>query len=61
VKTERKMIEIVQEHAVSVEWFPNNHGYPHRAECSCGWVSRGFVKYESAGLMGNEHLKSTGG
>jgi hypothetical protein len=55
------MIEIVQEHAVSVEWFPNNHGYPHRAECSCGWVSRGFVKYESAGLMGNEHLKSTGG
>ena len=29
-------------HRVSVQWFPDNHGYPYRAECStCGWHSRG--------------------
>lgn len=27
-------------HRVSVGWVADNHGYPFRASCSCGWVSR---------------------
>ena len=44
-------------HRVSVQWFPDNHGYPYRAECStCGWHSRGYVTRSAAGEMMTDHL-----
>lgn len=32
------------------------HGYPYRAHCSCGWVSRTYVTPAAAEMMRIDHL-----
>lgn len=32
--------------------------YPHRAQCSCGWVSRGYVREHAAQLVADGHAEA---
>lgn len=32
------------------------HGYPYRAHCSCGWLSRTYVTPAAAEIMRVDHL-----
>lgn len=34
------------------------HGYPYRAHCRCGWVSKSYVSTHAAELMGFEHAEN---
>lgn len=43
-------------HETSVDWVPNNHGYPFRATCTCGWQSLGYVARHAADAMAEDHL-----
>lgn len=43
-------------HVVTVGWVPNNHGYPYRATCSCGWQSRTYAATHAAQIMADEHV-----
>jgi hypothetical protein len=43
-------------HGVSVGWVPDNHGYPYRATCSCGWQSRTYVARHAAQMMADDHV-----
>jgi hypothetical protein len=44
-------------HEISVGWVPNNHGYPFRADCSCGWQSRTYAATHAAKAMGDDHVE----
>jgi hypothetical protein len=44
-------------HAMSVQWVPNNHGYPYRAVCSCGWFSNTYTAEHAAQTMADAHLE----
>jgi hypothetical protein len=44
-------------HEILTGWTPNNHGYPYRASCSCGWQSLGYVTDFAAEIMADEHRK----
>ncbi len=44
-------------HVTSVGWVPNNHGYPYRAKCSCGWQSRTYVVPRTCEESADEHKK----
>lgn len=44
-------------HDLTVGWVPNNHGYPYKATCSCGWASPGYVSTHAADAMGAAHLR----
>jgi hypothetical protein len=33
----------------------SNHGYPFRAECGCGWQSRGYAAAHAAQIMADDH------
>lgn len=46
---------------VTVEWHPNNHGYPYRASCQCGWQSLGYVAQHAAHNMADDHRKTVHG
>jgi hypothetical protein len=46
------------DHDVDVNWVPNNHGYPYRAQCSCGWASNTYVARHAAESMADGHLSS---
>lgn len=41
---------------VTVGWVANNHGYPYRATCSCGWESPTYVATHAARGMADWHL-----
>jgi hypothetical protein len=43
-------------HEVTVGWVANNHGYPYKARCSCGWASPGYVATHAAEGMADWHL-----
>ncbi|AER26154.1 hypothetical protein SSEA_SKINNY_161 [Mycobacterium phage Skinny] len=47
------------DHFFTVVWVPNNHGYPFRAECSCGWQSATYAAEHAAEAMGADHWAST--
>lgn len=42
-------------HVTSVGVTANNHGYPWKAVCSCGWASRGYVAAHAAQAMADDH------
>ena len=45
-------------HAAAVHYRPKfSHGYPWRAECWCGYVSRGYVAEHAAQSMADNHNK----
>lgn len=43
-------------HEIVVDWHPDNHGYPYRATCKCGWQSVGYVAKHAAVSMGDYHI-----
>jgi hypothetical protein len=43
-------------HNAAVTWTTNNHGYPYKAFCECGWQSRGYVAVHAAQSMADGHL-----
>jgi hypothetical protein len=47
-------------HTIEVTWVPNNHGYPYRATCSCGWQSNTYVSLHAAQMMGDYHTEPAG-
>jgi hypothetical protein len=34
-----------------------DHGYPHRAVCTCGWKSWGYVRTHAAQIMADDHIQ----
>jgi hypothetical protein len=32
------------------------HGYPYRAECACGWISKSYAAVHAARTMADEHI-----
>jgi hypothetical protein len=42
-------------HTVTVAWMPNNHGYPFRATCTCGWHSNTYASRHAADMMATTH------
>lgn len=42
-------------HTITVAWTPNNHGYPYRATCGCGWQSNTYAAEHAAQTMGDDH------
>lgn len=44
-----------QAHDIEAGWTPNNHGYPYKARCSCGWSSRGYAAKHAAEDMATWH------
>jgi len=47
-------------HTITVAWVPNNHGYPYRATCSCGWQSNTYAAKHAAQAMGDDHTAESG-
>lgn len=47
-------------HITTLVRVANNHGYPHRAQCSCGWSSRGYVAPFAAQIMADDHVEKAG-
>ena len=45
-------------HSVEVAWVPNNHGYPYRATCSCGWRSNTYAATHAAQSMAEDHVSA---
>lgn len=45
-------------HNVTVGWVPNNHGYPYRATCECGWKSNTYAATHAAQSMGTDHERN---
>lgn len=43
-------------HAVRIARTGAGNGYPHRAECVCGWRSRGYAATHAAADMGRAHM-----
>lgn len=43
------------QHQTSVGWVPDNHGYPYRATCSCGWQSNTYAATHAAQQMADAH------
>lgn len=48
--------EIITAHAVTVAWEPNNHGFPYRATCACGWTSLSYANRIAPQIMADEHI-----
>lgn len=44
-------------HAVTVGWVVNNHGYPYRATCECGWQSNTYAVDHAAQGMADAHME----
>jgi hypothetical protein len=42
--------------ATSIVWVRNNHGYPYRAVCTCGWHSPTYCAEHAAQGMADWHL-----
>lgn len=42
-------------HTVRVTHTGAGNGYPHRAECACGWRSAGYASTGAAVNMGRAH------
>jgi len=45
------------QHTIETFWVPNNHGYPYRASCTCGWFSNTYAARHAAADMAYDHLK----
>jgi hypothetical protein len=43
-------------HEISVVLVTNNHGYPFRAVCSCGWQSNTYAADHAARYIGDDHV-----
>lgn len=44
------------EHTTSIATaVADNHGYPYRAICTCGWASRGYAASHAALTMADDH------
>lgn len=52
------MLGASPDHVAMVNWHGDNHGYPYRATCVCGWQSRPYVSREAARAMGDDHMVS---
>lgn len=50
--------EVAARHTTTVDWTPNNHGFPYRATCTCGWASRGYVHMHAAESMAEDHTST---
>lgn len=48
----------VTEHVVGVVRVYNNHGYPFRAACACGWQSNTYAATHAAQIMADDHVAS---
>lgn len=42
-------------HCTVVDRLPNNHGYPYKARCSCGWTSLEHTTRSVAADIAYEH------
>ena len=42
-------------HTITVTTVANNHGYPYRAVCECGWQSPTYCASHAAETMGAAH------
>ncbi|QBP29700.1 hypothetical protein SEA_TYPHA_45 [Mycobacterium phage Typha] len=47
---------VTRQHVVTVETVADNHGYPYRAKCACGWESNTYASQHAAQAMGDDHL-----
>lgn len=45
-------------HTITVAWEADNHGYPYRATCSCGWQSMPYARTHAAQMMADIHTDS---
>lgn len=43
------------DHAIKVVFDRSRGGYPYRAVCPCGWMSRGYVAAHAAQTMADDH------
>ncbi len=43
-------------HTVTVADHRHDHGYPYRAECECGWISKSYAAVHAARTMADEHI-----
>lgn len=34
----------------------HDHGYPYRAECDCGWISKSYAAVHAARTMADDHI-----
>lgn len=46
-------------HEITVTTVANNHGYPYRATCSCGWQSNTYAAAHAAESMGSYHYENS--
>jgi hypothetical protein len=42
-------------HVTTIATVRNNHGYPYRATCSCGWQSNTYAATHAAQTMADDH------
>jgi hypothetical protein len=43
-------------HTVTVADHRHNHGYPYRAQCDCGWISKSYAAVHAARTMADDHI-----
>jgi hypothetical protein len=46
----------VTEHVADVVRVYDNHGYPFRAACVCGWQSNTYAAVHAAKIMADDHV-----
>ena len=45
-----------KEHVTKIEYVSYHGGYPFRATCRCGWMSKTYAATHAAQIMADDHL-----
>ena len=43
-------------HSITIADHRHDHGYPYRAECACGWISKSYAAVHAARTMADDHI-----